>query len=154
MAPEFIHVRALGDGVGGGLGSQQADLSWPLPGMGGGPLLKGAPPAAEAVLVSAGAVRRLLLHGVGATCWAYFPRTVFCFVLAAACPIPARFLGDYFIGAVAEARPAPSRLDFEDAYCQVSKPFAEPDPERLQHWNEKEEDRGDDFRAGQIRSNS
>jgi hypothetical protein len=113
----------------------------------GGRLLGDAPPAG-AVLASAGALRRRFLHGVGATWWAYFARTVFCFALAAGVTFPARLLGDYFISAVAEARPAPSRLEFEDAYCQVSEPFAEPDPEGLQHRNENEENRGDDFRAG------
>jgi hypothetical protein len=111
----------------------------------GGRLLGSAPPAAGAVLVSAGPVQGPLLHGAGATWWAYFARTFFCFVVAAGCLALARLLGDYFIGAVAEAWPAPSRLDFEDAYCQVSEPFAEPDPEGLQYCDEEKEGRGGQF---------
>jgi len=102
-----------------------------------------------AVLVSARAVRWCLTARLGVTWRADFAQAVLCFDLAAARPVVlARLLGDYFISAVAEAGPAASRLEFEDAYCQVSEPFAELDPEGLQHWNEKEEGRSDDFRAG------
>jgi hypothetical protein len=97
------------------------------------------------VPVSASTIWWRLLRRAGAAQRADFTRDVLRLAVAAAGPVFLGLLGDYFISAVGKARPAPLRLEFDNAYRQVSESFAELDPERFYYRNKKEEDRGGQF---------